>query len=181
MKQGRNEQCRCGSGRKAKHCCDSTSGPSPEAIDRSFVARAAEGSRPWLLAIRARDAVAIYLDELSVLPERFPELQVDLPALVDPALDRLLVACAVEDEHGIDDGLDEVGPGFDTPAERARLARVVVQLQEDGELHPSLAAFALFDLDRRDRCPALVEAAVIQAVSVRAGRARTPSGLLVAS
>ena len=51
-KQGRNERCRCGSGLKAKYCCDSPCGPSPDAADRSFLARAIRDLGPENVVVK---------------------------------------------------------------------------------------------------------------------------------
>jgi hypothetical protein len=69
---------------------------------------------------------------------------------------------------------------FHTLAERARLARIVVGLRDEGALDASLDALALLDL-QRDDASALLEAAVLQAARIRAARDRTSSGLLVSS
>jgi hypothetical protein len=165
---------------KAKHCCDSPRGPSPEALDRAFIAAEVRSSYPELLVMRAQGGAGDYIDELLGLPERFSELAVSLPVLVDPELDRLLFACAVDDQQGIDDTIVKVSRRFHSLAERARLARIVVRLRNEGVLDASLAALALLDL-QRDDASALLEAAVLQAARIRAGRVRTSSGLLVSS
>ena len=36
---GRNQPCPCGSGRKTKHCCSQTRGPSNDQLDRAFIAQ----------------------------------------------------------------------------------------------------------------------------------------------
>jgi hypothetical protein len=179
-KQGRNERCRCGSGLKAKYCCDSPCGPSADAADRSFLARAIRDSIPALVALRANGGPSNYIDDVLELPARFPELVVSLPALVDPELDALLFACEVGDGQAIRDVIAKVSRRFHTVAERTRLARVVVRLRDEQSIDEIVAVLALVDL-RRDDASALLEAAVLQAARIRAGRVRTPSGLLVAS
>ena len=128
--------------------------------------------------MRARGELRDYLDELMGLPARFSELTVRLPALVDPEIARMLAACAVEVEDDVDEASKKVRARFDTPSERARLARAVVRLRDEGVLSASLVALALLDL-QRDDCPALIEVAVRQAAAIGAGTACTPSGLLV--
>jgi hypothetical protein len=131
-----------------------------------------------LLAIRSSGGTADYIDELMALPRRLSELTVRLPVLIDPEIARLLAACAADDEQGVGDIVVKVRDRFDTPSERARLARAVARLRDDGVLSRSLAAIAFLDL-YRDDCPALIEAAVRQAAAVGAGVARTPFGLVV--
>jgi hypothetical protein len=179
-KQGRNERCRCGSGLKAKYCCDSPCGPSPDAADRSFLTRAIRDSIPALVALRANGGPSNYIDDVLELPAHFPELVVSLPALVDPELDALLFACEVGDGQAVRDVIAKVSRRFHTVAERARLARVIVRLREEESIDEIVAVLALVDL-RRDDASALLEAAVLQAARIRAGRVRTPSGLLIAS
>jgi hypothetical protein len=179
-KQGRNARCRCGSGRKAKHCCDSPSGPPREVLERAFLARAASEGR-WALAAVDEEDLEALLDELPLLVRRFPELAVQLPALVDPALERLLVACETGVRRTGEVALADVARRFDTAAERARLARDVLRLREEGRLSDTLAAVALLDLADEDAIPLLVLGAVLEAARVRARLTPTPAGLLVAS
>jgi hypothetical protein len=105
---------------------------------------------------------------------------VSLPALVDPELDALLFACEVGDGQAVRDVIAKVSRRFHTVAERARLARVIVRLRDEESIDESVAVLALVDL-RRDDASSLLEAAVLQAARMRAGRVRTPSGLLIAS
>jgi len=177
-RQGRNTRCRCGSGLKAKHCCDSPRGPSVDVVERAFIAGEVRRATPLLRAIRVRGELAYYVDELMALPRDLSELTVRLPVLVDPEIAHLLAAYAADDEQGVDDIVRKVRDRFDTPSERARLARAVARLRHDCVLSRSLAALAFLDL-YRDDCPALIEAAVRQAAAIGAGVARTPFGLLV--
>ncbi len=179
-KQGRNQRCRCGSGLKAKHCCDSPCGQPPEAADRSFLARAVHDSIPAIIALRAIGGSSNYIDDVLELPAHFPELVVSLPALVDPELDALLFACEVDDGQAVREVIAKLSRRFHTVAERVRLARVIVRLRDEESIDEIVAALALVDL-RRDDASCLLEAAVLQAARIRAGRVRTPSGLLIAS
>ena len=98
--------------------------------------------------------------------------------IVDPELARLLAACAVGNWSGADDLVRKLRDRFDTPIERGRLARSLVRLRDEGLLGDSLAAVAFLDLSRDD-CPALIEAALRHVATVKAGVARSSSGLLV--
>jgi len=180
VRQGRNERCHCGSGKKAKYCCGSWRGPSPAALDEAFIAAAVCEARPALVGIRVSGLAADYLDELVELPKSFHGLTVTLPKLVDLELEALLHSCATGDEQGIDEALAGVARRFHNVAERARLARELVRLRDEGHLNRFLAALALLDLSRKE-ASALVESAVLEAARVRAGVARTTSGLLIAS
>ena len=179
VRQGRNERCQCGSGKKAKYCCGSWHGPSPEALDEAFVATALSDSRLALVGAVASRRVDEYLEALVELPARFPGLGVELPWLVDLELEALLHACAVGDSQGIDESVTKVACRSQAVSERARLARELVRLRDEGRLSRFLVAVGIFDLSRTPSV--LVGAGVLQAARVRAGVARTASGLLIAS
>ena len=119
------------------------------------------------------------LAELVDLPCLDLSLQVELPKLLSPAIGRLCEAIAEDDEAGGDAVIDVVLDELDTPVARERLARAVIALRDRGRLPQRLAAVALVDLASGSR--QLVCASVIEAVAVRAGVARTPSGLLLAA
>jgi hypothetical protein len=68
---------------------------------------------------------------------------------------------------------------LDTPAERARLARVIINLRESKRLDPLLAAAAIIDLDSRSRV--LLNACLVHAAFIHTGRLRTPGGLRLAA
>ena len=178
-RQGRNERCSCGSGKKAKYCCGSWRGPSPDALDEAFIAAALRDSRLALIGATTSRRVDEYLEELVGLPSRFPGLGVELPWLVDLPLEALLHACAIGYSQVIDEMVPKVPQASQAVPERARLARELVRLRDEGQLSRFLVAVGLFDLSRTPSV--LVEAAVLRAAKVRAGVARTASGLLIAS
>jgi hypothetical protein len=180
VRQGRNEVCRCGSGKKAKYCCGSWRGPSPDALDEAFIAAAVRATHLALVGVRVSGRAPEYLGELAELPGRCAGLTVELPRLVDLDLEALLHACAIGDDQGIDESLPLVAGRFHATAVRARLAREVFRLRDEGQIGRFLAALAVFDLSRKQP-GVLVQAAVLQAARVRAGVARTASGLLIAS
>jgi hypothetical protein len=121
----------------------------------------------------------VLLAELVDLPCLDLSLQVELPKLLSPAVERLCEAIAEDDEAAGDAVIELVLAELDTPAARARLARAVIALRGAGRLSQRLAAVALIDLASGSR--QLVCASVIQSVAVRTGVARTPSGLLLAA
>jgi hypothetical protein len=67
VRQGRNERCSCGSGKKAKYCCGSWRGPSPDALDEAFIATALRDSRLALIEATVSHRVHEYLEELVEL------------------------------------------------------------------------------------------------------------------
>jgi hypothetical protein len=175
-KVGRNQPCPCGSGRKAKRCCGIQGGPSEASLARAFLAHAARRAAFELRNIADVDFADLF-DQLWELPAVDLSLQVELPKLFSPALDRL--CDAVEDDDPDPELLDAVAHEIDTPTERARLARAVIAETERGALDARLAAVALIDLASDSR--RTLHAALLEAVAVRVGAARTPAGLLLAA
>lgn len=106
-------------------------------------------------------------------------MQVELPKLLSPALGRLCEAIAGDDELAGEAVLDEVLDELDTAVERARVARAVIAVRDAGRCGRLLAAVALIDLASGWR--RLLCASVIQALAVRAGVARTPAGVSLAT
>lgn len=177
-KIGRNELCACGSGRKVKRCCGIARGPSEQSLAQAFLRTAArEAARPAGALSEAE--FAALLAELVDLPCVDLSLQVELPKLLSPALGRLCEAIAEDDEMAGEAVFDEVLDEFDTPLERARLARAVIAARDAGRCGRLLAAVALIDLAAGSR--QLLCASLIQAVAVRAGVARTPAGIVLAA
>jgi len=177
-KLGRNDPCPCGSGRKAKRCCGIERGPSEESLARAFVSQAARAAVLDLGPI-PDDDFDVLCDELQTLPARELSLQLELPKLFPPALDRLLDAMERDDVDAGELSFRELVDELDTPSERARLARAVIALREAGRLDRELAAVALIDLASGSR--ELFAASLLEAAAVRAGIARTPGGLLLAA
>ena len=65
----------------------------------------------------------------------------------------------------------------DNPLARVRLARSVIALRDEGRIPRDVAAAALLDLDSEGE--AMVREALVAALAVDCGAARTPSGLLL--
>ena len=178
VKPGRNDPCACGSGRKVKRCCGTERGPSEESLARAYLSRAARAAAldfgPML-----DGEFDVLLDELVELPARELSLQLELPKLFSPVLERLLDAMEQDDVDAGEAPLRELLDKLDTPRERARLAREVVALREAGGLDRRLAAAALIDLASGSR--RLFSASLLEAAAVRAGIGRTPGGLVLAA
>lgn len=173
---GRNEPCPCGSGRKAKRCCGVPGGPSEESLARAFLAHASRGAAGELG--RLPDAELLDLFEgLWELPAVGLSLQVELPKLLSPALNRLCDAVAEDDPDP--ELLDAAVGAIDTPLERARLARAVIAQAQAKAIDERLADAALIDLGSDSR--QLLRAGLLEAVAVRVGAARTPAGILLAA
>lgn len=175
-KVGRNQPCRCRSGRKAKRCCGVQGGPSEASLARAFLAHASRRAA-WELRSVPDAELGELFDELWELPAVDLSLQVGLPKLLSPELDRLCDAVADDDPDA--ELLDAVAGAIDGPAERARLARAVIARADAGAVDRRLANAALVELGSDSR--RLLRAALLEAVSVRVGVARTPAGILLAA
>lgn len=95
-KVGRNEPCPCGSGRKAKRCCGAQGGPSEESLARAFLAHASREAAGELRQLPDAELLDLF-EELWELPAVDLSLQVELPKLLSPALNRLCDAVADDD------------------------------------------------------------------------------------
>jgi hypothetical protein len=177
-KLGRNDPCPCGSGRKAKRCCGIERGPCEESLARAYLSHAARAAALDLGPIRDDD-FDVLCDDLCTLPARELSLQLELPKLFPPALDRVLDAMEQDDVDAGEAPFRELLRELDTPLERARLAGAVIALRDAARLERELAAAALIDLASGSR--QLFAASLLEAVAVRAGIARTPGGLLLAA
>jgi hypothetical protein len=111
------------------------------------------------------------------LPAVDLSLQVELPKLLSPALNRLCDAVADDDPDP--ELLDAAVGAIDTPTERARLARAVIARARAEAIGERLADAALIDLGSDSR--RFLRAGLLEAVAVRVGAARTPAGILLAA
>jgi hypothetical protein len=175
-KVGRNEPCPCGSGRKAKRCCGVQGGPSEEDPARAFLAHASREAAGGLRRLRDAELLDLF-ERLSELPAVDLSLQVELPKLLSPGLNRLCDAVADDDPDP--ELLDAAVRAIDTPTVRARLARAVIAQAQAKAIDEGLADAALLDLASDSR--QLLRAALLEAVAVRVGAARTPAGILLAA
>jgi hypothetical protein len=180
-KVGRNDPCPCGSGRKAKRCCAIERGPSEESLARAYLDQAARAALRELgpVGALADDDFEDLCDRLTELPRHALSLQLELPKLFPPALDRLLDAMEQDDPDAGEAPFHELLDKLDTAPARAQLARAVIALREAGRLERRLAAAALVDLASGSR--ELFAASLLEAAALRAGLARTPGGLLLAA
>jgi hypothetical protein len=175
-KVGRNEPCPCGSGRKAKRCCGLERGPCKESLARAFLSHAARDSAKLVRSL-SDDALEALLDDLWELPCADLSLQVQLPKLLCPELSRLAEAVAQEDPDPW--LLEAATEKIDTALERERLARAVITKGDGAAIDRQLAAAALLDLASGSRI--FLRAALLEAIAVKVGAARTPAGVLLAA
>jgi hypothetical protein len=171
----RNDPCPCGSGNKAKRCCHGPVQPldvriMPPEVYRDSICE---------LAGTTRDEFDDLFGELVDLPELDLSLQVPLPKIWTPEIDRAVTALHDEEEEVFDEALSDVVSKVDTTVARLLLARAVVILRDAGKISKRLAALAVIELDTEDS--AFVRSSVAESLAVLAGDQRTPSGLLVAA
>src|SRR5215217_5665304 len=121
-KTGRNELCGCGSGLKVKRCCGVTRGPSQDSLAVAFLMGAARDVAGLAGGLGQRE-FTLLLAELVDLPCLDLSLQIELPKLLSPAVERLCEAIAADDESAGDAVIDQVLDELDTAVARERLAR----------------------------------------------------------
>lgn len=176
---GRNEPCWCGSGVKAKRCCGVRRGPSGPELARAFLVEQRRASSPALRRAidDVDDLIALY-EAVAALPSLDLSCQLRLPRLLSPELERLRLAITDDDDDEIQQALPAALAQVDNVVARAELARAVIALREAGRVSEEVAAAALLDLD--SDADALVREALVAALAVDCGAARTPSGLVLA-
>jgi hypothetical protein len=176
--QGRNERCRCGSGRKVKRCCGVRRGPSEAELAKAFLYQQARVAAVVLDA-RSDDEVVGLLDAASGLPRQDVSMQLPLPGLLSPALERLRAAVADDDPEAVAAAVPAVLAEVDTPLARAGLVRAVQALRDAGQVSDAVAAAVV--VEQASRSTTLLRASLLEAVAVSVGAATTPAGLLVVS
>ncbi|HEX2274529.1 MAG TPA: SEC-C metal-binding domain-containing protein [Acidimicrobiales bacterium] len=175
---GRNEACPCGSGRKVKRCCGLRRGPSDSELARAWLAEQARAVAR-VLRRHDEDALAELMEEVVELPADDLSLQITLPRVLPPELERARTALTEDDREGLLDTLPAAVAQVDTWLVRAALARAVLARRDAGALGVELAAAAIIELDSSSR--RLLASSLLEALAVDAGTAPTPSGLVVAA
>jgi hypothetical protein len=175
---GRNEPCRCRSGKKTKRCCGIRRGPSDGEMAKAFLATHGRLAARRLVRLSTAQLHELF-DDIVELPAGHLSLQLPLPRLSSPDLEALRWAVDHNDPDAADQHAGTVLARIDTPEQRARLAAVVLDLADSGVIDGDLADTAIVDLDSRSS--ALMRASLLHAMSVSVGASRTPSGLLVVS
>lgn len=175
-KLGRNERCGCGSGRKVKRCCGQHRGPSPEDLARLFLRDQARKFAPILRQCEELE-IAELLDRVIELPVRHLSLQVRLPRIARPELERLRAAMGGGDD--LVDVVQAATAAIDGPLVRLTLALAAGELCQRDELDVESVATIMVDLARPTSV--FVSASLIAATAVSLGRCPTPAGLLVAA
>ncbi len=118
----RNGPCPCGSGSKAKRCCYGTQEP----VHTGMLPREVGDSA--IVDLNGTDEIELraYFDRLLDLPELDASLQVRLPGIITPDMERAINALRDDDGDAFDDALDKVLGAIDSPERRLALAEAVL-------------------------------------------------------
>src|SRR5437899_414507 len=144
---GRNERCRCGSGKKTNHCCGVRHGPSEAELAKAFLAIRSREAALRLVRL-GLDEVHELFDEMLDLPGQHLMLQVPLPGLFPPELEALRTV--VQRDGDVSDELvDSALTRLDTSQQRAALGEAVLELAASGSIDHDVAETAIVDLDSR--------------------------------
>ena len=171
----RNEPCPCGSGSKAKRCCEAPHAYVDVRVLPLDLCQNVVNDLPGSTQAEMR---ALF-DQLVYLPAVDASLQVRLPGIITADMDRAINA--LRDDHGtaFDEALGRVVPAVDTLERRIELAQAVIALRDQGRIPAKLAAVAVLELDREESVFFLSSAA--ESLSALAGSETTPTGLLTAT
>lgn len=170
----RNEPCPCGSGIKSKRCCQRASTNVVSRVSHSQLSHEVLADLAGTKEAELRDL----FDQLLYLPELDASLQVRLPGIITPEMDRAIQALRCDDPDSFDVALESVVPDVDTHERRRALSRAVLELRDKGRIPTKLAAIAVLELDRE--MSTFFISSVAESIAVLAGEGRTPAGLLVA-
>jgi hypothetical protein len=132
-----------------------------------------------VLDSRSDDEVVALLDEAVGLPTQDVSMQLPLPGLLSPALERLRAAVADDDPDQVAAAVPAVLAEVDTPIVRAGLVRAVLGLRDAGRVSDAVAAAVV--VEQASRSTTLLRASLLEGVAVSVGAATTPAGLLVVS
>jgi hypothetical protein len=175
---GRNQRCRCGSGRKTKHCCGEQRGPSEDQLDRAFIAQHAHWAAAEIGDLPTATLHTLWR-QVAELPDLDLSLVIRLPPLISPELQQLLDAALDDDPDRADEIMPAVLTTLDTPHQRAQLARAVLRLHDGGRLTTHQAAAAIIDLAGEGQT--LIRSSLINAIFIKIGHIQTPGGLRLAA
>jgi SEC-C motif len=175
---GRNDPCPCGSGRKTKRCCGEQRGPGEDDLARGYLAHQARDAARRLGHLQDDELQELF-DGLFELPELDLAMTITMPPLRSPEIQRLFDAVNTADYDAGDEVIPTILDKLDTPTERARIARVILNLRDTKRLGALTAAAAIIDLGSRSRT--LIRACLIHAAFIHTGNTTTPGGLRLAA
>jgi len=171
----RNGPCPCGSGSKAKRCCQTPHAYVDVRVLPLDLCQRVVNDLPGA----TRDEMRTLFDQLIFLPELDTSMQVRLPGIITPDIERAINALQDDHDVGFDDALGSVVPAVDTLERRIELAQAVIELRDQGRVAPRLAAIAVLELDRPESTFFL--SSVAESIAVLAGEQETPTGILVSA
>jgi hypothetical protein len=171
----RNEPCPCGSGSKAKRCCQA---PHAYVDVRVLPLELCQDVVNDLPGSTQAEMQALF-DQLVYLPAVDASLRVRLPDIITPDMERAINALRDDDDTTFDEALGKVVPAVDTLERRIELAQTVIELRDQGRIPAKLAAVAVLELDREES--AFFLSSVAESLAVLAGGQPMPAGLLVAT
>lgn len=177
-KLGRNDPCGCGSGRKVKQCCGQQREPSPEDLARRCLRDQARKLAPVLRGY-CEDDLDRLLERAIELPVRHISLQVRLPRIAPPELERLWAHLYEDADDDIVDVVQDAAAAIDGPLQRLDLAAAAIDLCRDDKI--DVDALAIISVDLARSISLFVSASLIAATAVKLGRCPTPAGILVAA
>ena len=106
--RGRNELCGCGSGLKVKRCCGTARGPSPDQLERAFLAdQSRHVTRRVLVATLEHGHDELFAEMLDLPTRHYRSLP--LPRLLPPELEHLQRAIRTDDTERFD---ELIGPAL---------------------------------------------------------------------
>ena len=132
----RNGPCPCGSGNKAKRCCHKERSAAAESPTRLLPLEVCRDAALDLEGVSNAEIHALF-DEMIYLPEIDISLQVPLPAIFTPDIDRAISALDDDDGEAFDRELNQVVPTVDTPERRIELAEQSSHCVSRVASHPS--------------------------------------------
>jgi hypothetical protein len=171
----RNEPCPCGSGSKAKRCCEAPHAYVDVRVLPLDLCQNVVNDLPGSTQAEMR---ALF-DQLVYLPAVDGSLRVRLPDIITTDMDRAINA--LRDDHGtaFDEALGRVVPAVDTLEHRIELAQAVIALRDQGRIPAKLAAVAVLELDREESVFFL--SSVAESLAALTASEPTPAGLLTAT
>ena len=167
----RNGPCPCGSGSKAKRCCETPHAYVDVRVLPLDLCQDVANDLPGTKEVELRTL----LGQLIFLPEIDTSLQVRLPETITPDMERAINSLRANDDE-FDDALGKVVAEVDTIGRRVELARALIELRNEGRIPPKLAAVAVFELDRRKST--LFLSSVAESLEVLAREPHKPTGLV---
>src|SRR4030095_14231981 len=158
-----------------KRCCGVRRGPSEAELAKAFLHQQARTAAVGLDA-RSDDEVGALLEAGVGRPRQDVSMQLRLPGLLSPALERLRAAVADDDPEEVAAAVPAVLPEVDTPIVRAGLVRAVLALRDAGRVSDEVAAAVA--VEQASRSTELLKASLLAAVAVGVGGAPPPGGRL---